>query len=342
MRKGFFGLVAGILLVLGFSAPASAATDPITFTFTDGCGFIDTKVTNNTAEPVQYKLATIFSGFPTAMGALDFTLAGGATTTHRWLVRFHHGVRASSPSITGDIDHLYDTGAGGCNALWPQPLMQQDCKGEVLAAVAAIDQAGLGDPVFAVNGKPGKPFSPSATHLELIEGLHPGDVVSFRVPALTEPHELVTWYQIEIQESRHCANMPPVTVTFTCTGIDVKTVNTGDEERELQVVVALGARTFTLGAGQALDENLPATPGVSVAIFWALPDFETGFNPAAVLGIFARPQSCDASPAPPGDGGSLPRTGAPTLLMASAGGLLLLLGAGLFVFTRRRRRVPIA
>jgi len=295
VRRLLFGLVAGMVLALGFSTPTAAtAVDPLTFEFIDGCGYIETKVTNNSARRVHYSLATIISGFPTAMGPVDFRLAGRATRTHRWLVRFHHGVRASSSAIPADIDHLYNNADPACNVLWPQPLMIQDCHGKVLATVGAIEQAGLGGLVFAVNGRAGKPFSPTEPHKEIIEGLKIGDVVSFQVPALTKPHELVTWYQTRIQDSPLCGGMPPVTVTYTCTGVNVNTVNTGAEVRALQLVSPV-QRDVPLAPGQALNEDLPAIPGASVLIFWEPPGFETGFNPAAVVGIYAQPGGCDGA-----------------------------------------------
>ena len=125
--------------------------------------------------------------------------------------------------------------------------MIQDCLGKVLATVGAIEQAGLGRPVFAVNGRPGRRFSPATPHQELIDGLRISDVVSFKVPALTEPHELVTWYQTVIQDSPHCATNPPVTVTFTCAGINVATVNTDGRERDLQIVAPLAPLMGAIG-----------------------------------------------------------------------------------------------
>jgi LPXTG-motif cell wall-anchored protein len=341
VRKSFVGLAAGMMLALGslgFQAPAAAASDPITFTFTDGCGYLETTVTNNTAEPVRYQLATIISGFSFAMGPLDFTIAGGATTTHRWMLRFHHGVRASSPALAASVDHLWDSSKTGCSALWPQPLMQQDCGGKVLAMTREIPEAsGMGRPRFAVNGKPGTPFTPSEPHVELIEGLHNGDVVSFLMPALSDGKELVTWYETKIEQ---CAGMPPVTVTLSCTDeeVNVKTVNTGAAERDLQIVYPV-QKTITLAAGQAFDETFAVAAGAPILIFWGPEGFETGPDAAAAVGIYAKPQSCDAPP--PAGGGQLPTTGTPTWLLASAGGLLLLLGAAVFALTRRRPE-PIA
>jgi hypothetical protein len=43
VRNIIGGLAVGLLLALGFSAPATAAAnDPITFSFTDGCGYVTT------------------------------------------------------------------------------------------------------------------------------------------------------------------------------------------------------------------------------------------------------------------------------------------------------------
>lgn len=329
MRRIFIGFVAGALLALGFSMPAAAAADPLTFEFTDGCGYIDTKVTNNSTDPVQYKLATIFRDFAFDMGPLDFTLAAGATKTHRWLVRFHHGVRASSPALTAQIDHLYEQTAA-CNTLWPQPGLLQDCDGTGLAQIAPINHPELGKPVFAVNGKPGTPFSPSESHSEFFSGLKAGDVIAFLVPALTEPHELVTWYEPKYVDSPKCGHMPPVTVTPTCDGINVKTVNT-EQASELEIY-SPGGRKFQLAEGAALDQDVAAQNGDLVIIWWNQSwDRETGTKPTAALTRYAKPASCGAN-------GQLPTTGAPTWTLVSAGGLLLLLGGALFMLTRKRRR----
>jgi LPXTG-motif cell wall-anchored protein len=43
------------------------------------------------------------------------------------------------------------------------------------------------------------------------------------------------------------------------------------------------------------------------------------------------------SPEPPGEGGGLPDTGAPTMLIVAGAGAMLLLGTGLFLMARRRR-----
>jgi len=108
-------------------------------------------------------------------------------------------------------------------------------------------------------------------------------------------------------------------VTSTCTGINVKTVNT-EQASELQLRNQSNTR-FWLGQGQALDENLPTENGELVV---------------------CQAQSCDAPPASGGGGGQLPTTGTQTWMLLAAGGLLLVVGGALFLQNRKRRGEPAA
>jgi LPXTG-motif cell wall-anchored protein len=157
-------------------------------------------------------------------------------------------------------------------------------------------------------------------------------------PSLTEPHELVTWYSYDYRDmSSRCSHMPAVTVTSTCTGINVKTVNT---ERGSNLGFRIPDRLqYPVAQGQAVDVDLPFEDGDLVVIFWNQAwDYEPGDKPAAVLTRHVRPQSCDAPPSSPG--GQLPTTGAPTWLLVSAGAMLLVLGAALSALFRGRRSGP--
>lgn len=339
MRHRIVGLVAGVLLIFCFSAPASASTgsglaDPITFTFTDGCAYVDVVVTNNSTGPVDYALQMVMIGVPGAMDPVSFTLPAAGTKTHRWLVRMQHGIQATSPVLSAPILHQYQAPNGDCGPFMPLPRFFQDCHGTGLVRIPPITHPGLGNLVLTRNAARDRTLAPGVGHEAFFSGLRHGDKITLQVPAVTEPYELTTWYVYTYEDNYRCAEVPPVTVTPTCTGINVKTVNT--KERSELRVVSPGDRTYSLAQGEALNVDLPMNDGEAVVIWWFQPWDMAGPKPAVALFKYAKPQECAAAPAP-GNGGNLPTTGAPTWMLASAGGLLLIIGVVLFGLTRRRR-----
>ena len=82
-------------------------------------------------------------------------------------------------------------------------------------------------------------------------------------------------------------------------------------------------QTVEVEGGQTKSVTFPGSEGLTVVV--------TAFGEDSAPVAWEKPDNCG------GGGGSLPTTGPKAGLIAGGAGALLALGAGLFVFARRRR-----
>ena len=133
--------------------------------------------------------------------------------------------------------------------------------------------------------------------------------------------------EFEYKDPGNCGE-PTGEFTVTCDDITFDLKNPEDGvEIELTFTPSTGdAVTRTVAAGTAMEPvTFPASEGLTVTIS------SEGQPDEVIKYDDEKPDNCG------GGGGSLPTTGPKAGLIAGGAGALLALGAGLFVFARRRR-----
>lgn len=120
---------------------------------------------------------------------------------------------------------------------------------------------------------------------------------------------------------------PEVDIVFTCEEIQFTLKNPKDSvDFELIFTPSKGAKvTKNFPAGETTTVKFPATKGFKVVVSSKDWEGETVEIP------FEQPEDCD------GEGGGLPVTGTAVGGIAAGAAVLLAIGAGLFVMSRRRR-----
>jgi LPXTG-motif cell wall-anchored protein len=126
------------------------------------------------------------------------------------------------------------------------------------------------------------------------------------------------------------ADVPRQILESDCTTITVGLENPADGKTiTLHFTTSKGEeRTTVIAPGETKTEKFSATPGFTVTV---TPENYDGAVTETIA--YEQPEGCDTS----GNGGGLPVTGAAAGTIAGGAGLLLAVGAVLFVIARRRK-----
>ena len=226
--------------------------------------------------------------------------------------------------VADDEDEL--TFEGKCEKTEePDATAKSDCDGVVITLSNPANSGVLGGVIFNISSDTG--FSESHT-------LKAGDPdVTVTVPKeeadglrVTSPSTGLV-REFEYKDPGNCGE-PTGEFTVTCDDITFDLTNPKDGvEIELNFTPSTGdAVTRTVAPGTAMEPvTFPASEGLTVTIS------SEGQPDEVIKYDDEKPQDCG------GGGGSLPKTGPKAGLIAGGAGALLALGAGLFVFARRRR-----
>ncbi|MEU8259662.1 hypothetical protein AB0C02_03430 [Micromonospora sp. NPDC048999] len=358
VRGGIGLLVACAAATLAAQPAVAAEPAPIEFAFADDyCKSATITVTNHTNEAVDYQLARKTWRLNETLDSLSFTVAANSTREHRWQSEYGHTIVATSSVLAAPVTYEFDDN-GACGWSNPEVFLQLDCSGNAVFGVMNGTTTTVGGLAFAQNGKPTGLFAlePRQSRYQVHSGLNPGDRVSLMRKSLSGQLELVEWDRYRYREHPKCGQTPPATVSQTCEGIHIETVNTQKASKLVisyprEQTIGFEAVKVDVAAGEKLvkDVTIPRD-GVVMLLWEQMWDTSGGDSPAAAFIVrdsakacatpsvsAPQPSSPAGQPSASPHSGGLAVTGAPVGMFAAVGAVLLALGAGLVLIARRRR-----
>lgn len=323
LKLGAAAIVTCALVLLNPVAAQAMQADPVTVTMTDDCGFVNISIENTTAADVDYELRYEHGNVS------SYTVGAGATKTHKWPADQGKDIIADSVAFA-TVTHVYDT-PEDCSA------PNVDFEGYPSCQSGLFLLFGNGGDV-AQNGVK---IIRDTTLLELIDlpansifqriyEFEAGESLRIEIPTADPTPQYVELLHFIFEAPDACDRRPPVVVTDTCTGINIKTTNTTDGALPLETGLLPGTDSdeeeveFTIAAGASFDQDITFPNGAMYGVVWNEP-----FT-IMVAAKHTAPTNC----APRGD---LPVTGPRVALAAGLGGLLLLTGFALYFVARRSR-----